>query len=91
MPTEMEMMVAKALWEHEGGDSGIHDSGRCGVEDYVALARTAIQAMRAPTETMIATGVVVDDDMDTEPSELAVHLIWRAMIDTASPAEDPCT
>ena len=82
-PTEMELRVAKALWEHEGDDTGMHDSGRYSVENYVSLARAAIRAMRMPTTEMLR-----EAGMGATCSTEDIAFMWETMIDAASPPEE---
>jgi hypothetical protein len=84
-PTEMEVRVCEAM-------------KRCAINDasYEALARAAIRAMREPTPEMIeaadlksgvfCNGLYVSRASDYETPH---KFIWTAMIDAASPPQEP--
>lgn len=79
--------VAKALANHvhQGGDYGMtgEDAFDGRRDDYLAMARAAVDAMREPTANMILKGLVRSERDDIELTLEEVEDIWRAMIDDA--------
>lgn len=98
-PTEMELRVARALYEVEGGpgqtpwESDTLKSYRENV--MYKKARAAIQAMREPTPEMVeaadlksgvfCNGLYVSKASDYETPH---KFIWQAMINAASPTSN---
>jgi hypothetical protein len=51
----------------------------------MCCARSAIEAMHEPTETMLAQGgeLLLDGRLEIEAAEANARGVWRAMIDAA--------
>ena len=83
-PTEMELRVANAiLGTLPGVPVGVNALAMLTEKSRDTLldqARTAIRAMREPTQTML-------DAADRESGPGIWYDIWEAMIDAASPKE----
>ena len=78
-PTEMELRVAKALYEHEWQSLPNSEPFGDGCKDYwVSEARAAIRAMHTPTTEMLLG----------YNSFLTQIENWHVMIDAASPQEE---
>ena len=79
--------VAKALADHvhQGGDYGMtgDDAFADRRDDYLAMARAAIEALRQPTTNMVLMGLVRSERDDIDLTLEEVEEIWRAMIDDA--------
>ncbi len=50
---------------------------------YRPMAKSAIEALRDPTEAMVDEAVLVDEEMSVQAPQKAVKMIWWAMIDEA--------
>ncbi len=75
--SEMIERVAAALCEHEGGTFAID------ADVYRSRSRTAIKALREPTEAMIKAADDMDiNSMDFTPTGGLLE-VWQAMIDQA--------
>ena len=91
-PTEMELRVAEALFNHEHlkmPGSNFAKEPKDLVAYWVEGARAAIRAMREPTQLMTVRGTQLFvgptfDDV-TQIHEANGSEIWKRMIDTASP------
>ena len=87
--TEIEKCVARAIccqeWGAENGWSSERRelSASCDCvawHDHLPAARSAIRAMREPTEAMLAAG-----ESDTALDSTILGYAWTAMIDAATP------
>lgn len=79
--SEMVERVARAIAE-AGRESDVlfYPVGKR-AEQYAAIARAAIEAMREPTAEMVESGLKKPQGMTDWPAALGVA--WRAMIDVA--------
>jgi hypothetical protein len=90
--TEMEERVARAIFDHRdfyGSDpqkpAWVVGGNSTRQGDARSIARAAIEAMRKPTEEMVAEGIVtgsipwIVDDMQRD----TVIAVWRAMNEAA--------
>lgn len=83
MPGEMVERVARRLWHLKYGTNwdDYHEDARA---EFRQQARAAIEAMREPTETMIAAAWTERSSLDEAPTPGATFkLLWQAMIDEA--------
>lgn len=72
-PTDMELRVRDAI---------AFAPTYCGDNNYLAMARAAIRAMRYPTIDMLRDAGV---EATCSPEDIA--FMWQVMIDSASPEE----
>jgi len=82
-PTEKEIDVAKALYEHEWKGQPHPEPFKDGCKKYwVSCASAAIRATHKPTEDMIHAAMLLNlaDEMDCVA-------IFQAMVDAASPPD----
>lgn len=87
--SEMVERVARAIYEKANEQSPVVGTGHAeaddgktildGAYDLLAIARAAIEAMRVPTEKMIAAGMTCESGTYEED----VPRIFTAMIDAA--------
>ena len=77
--SDMVERVARAIYAVDGGKGWhLHE------KFYVASARAAIEAMREPTEAMVASGESAASFGIGKPKdEAAIPRVWRWMIDAS--------
>lgn len=75
MPSEMVERVEKALRDAENPHEAMWN-------DFEAMARAAIAAMREPTEKMVGAGTDEASNHDMLQTD-AIPEVYRAMIDAA--------
>ncbi len=76
MTDDLVERVARAMFVVESDDPDDPGVWEYAAENYRALARAAIEAMREPTEAMIDAGAIYADCN-------GAHGAWQAMIDAA--------